>query len=80
MNLASRWLHSLFFVLPFQSKLSKRDRKLKKNVMFNLQHASRSLIDKNYGNAIKLYKTALNKIEKTKVCLFVSPLPLLNVV
>ena len=48
--------------------------------MFNLQHASRSLIDKNYHNAIKLYKTALNKIEKAKVCLCASPLPLLNVI
>ena len=55
----------------FQSKLSKSDHKLKKNVMFNLQHASRSLIDKNYRNAIKLYETALNEIEKAKVRTFV---------
>lgn len=35
--------------------------------MFNLQHASKALIDKKYHNAIKLYETALNEIEKHKV-------------
>ena len=40
--------------------------------MFNLQHASRALIEKNYRNAIKLYETALNEIEKAKVvCVYV---------
>lgn len=57
----------MFVPLSLQSKLSKSDHKLKKNVMFNLHHASKSLIDKNYRNAIKLYETALNEIEKSKV-------------
>ena len=40
--------------------------------MFNLQHASKALIDRSYRNAIKLYETALNEIEKAKVhCVFV---------
>ena len=64
-------------LLFFQSKLSKSDTKLKKNVMFNLQHASKSFIERNYRNAIKLYETALNEIEKAKVrvcvCVCVRP-------
>ena len=60
----------LFVFLLFQSKLSKGDHRLKKNVMFNLQHASKALIDKKYHNAIKLYETALNEIEKHKVLVY----------
>jgi len=35
--------------------------------MFNLSHASKSLLDKNYCNAIKLYEMVMEEIDLQKV-------------